>query len=282
LFDRVSQKHLISLFCLPLLVGCASKRVETSVEALERNQVALKTQQGELQRKMDDLANSFMVLQDRLETLKVASERQPTYPAHPSKAKPKRTPKIKSAPTEEETEEESALGFGKAGGSHLPAIQLTNRDLDTVEEKKGNAKEPSKEPDENPEAARAYNEAYKKFEEEKYPEAIRALGEFAGKYPAHVYADNAVYWVGESYFRMRDFPKAAEQFERVAKEFPSGNKVPDALLRAASCYLRMNKPLDAKQTFERIVQIYPQSVAAQKARASLAEISDGGSDSRRM
>jgi tol-pal system protein YbgF len=286
----VKQRQLIGLLALPVLACAPSKRIELSVESLERNQVALKMQQAETQRKIEDLSNSLMVLQDRLETLKVASDRQPSPPpVAVSKSKPKRKASTKTRASGEETEEKSALGFGQAGGSHLPAIQLTNRDLDSLDPK-SRGKEPIKReeeraasgPSDNPDAARAYNEAFKKFEEGSYPDAIRMLEEFVAKYPAHVYSDNAVYWIGESHFRTRDFAKAAEQFERVGRDFPTGNKVPDALLRAASCYLRLNKPAEAQRTFDRIIATYPQSVAAQKARASLQEISGMGSEQGRM
>ncbi|MFH1262572.1 MAG: tol-pal system protein YbgF [Pseudomonadota bacterium] len=289
----MNQNHVIPFLLLGLVACGTPKRVQTSVEALERDNVALRSRQAELQRKIEDLSNSLMVLQDRLETLKVAAERQPVYSGSGRGKRGKLRPP--PPPVEGEESDETAFGFGIAGNPRLPSIQLTNRDLERMApvEKtppKSMAKEaapaPVKEDDkssiDNPEVTREYNEAFQKFEDASYPEAIRMLGEFAGRHPAHVYADNAAFWIGESYFRTRDFVKAAESFERVATEFPSGNKVPDALLRAASCYLRLSKPKEAQRTFDRIIATYPQSVAAQKARASLAEMSEAGTGQRRM
>jgi tol-pal system protein YbgF len=275
----VNQRHCIPISVVFVLACAPAKRLEVTVEALERKHVALQAEQAETQRKLEDLSNSLMILNDRLETLHVAAERQPPPVTHPVKSRSSKPTKPKAASPKEETEEGSIFGFGQGGGRHLPAITLSNRDLEAVDPKV-KAKEPVKPEEErassgvpeNPEAARAYNEAFKKFEDGNYPEAIRMLSEFSLRYPTHVYSDNALYWVGESLFRLREFGKAAEAFERVGRDFPSGNKVPDALLRAASCYLRLGKAAEAKRALEKILGTYPQSVAAQKARASLKEI----------
>lgn len=260
---------------------------------MERQHVALKMQHAETKRQLEDLSNSFMVLQDRLETLKVAADRRPASPAPQKKVitqtKPKSVAKRVSKPTPSTKKGKSVFGFGEAGGSHLPVLQFSNRDLEAIKENLDepdfspsvSAKKAPNHPD-NPDAARAYNEAFAKFESGKYAEAVRMLETFVKSYPNHVYSDNAVFWIGESYYRKRDFGRAAEQFERVGREFPAGNKVPDAILRSASCYLRLNQLLKAQKAFEKIIATYPQSVAAQKARASLAEISDTSSGQRRM
>jgi TolA-binding protein len=50
-----------------------------------------------------------------------------------------------------------------------------------------------------------YNKAFALFEQEKNAEAIALFEKFVKKYPDHPYADNAVYWIGEAYFRIGDF-----------------------------------------------------------------------------
>jgi tol-pal system protein YbgF len=286
------MKKYLPLFLLSLSACGPPKHIEQSVQQLERENSLLRSSQTEQLRKIDDLSATVMVLQDRLETLKVAVEHRPAVEVVEKTTVAKKVkPKVVMSKTSAEPlSETSAFGFGVSGSS-LPPLKITNRDLAQMEGPGAKPKPESQEKaavptlekgTENPQAISGYNAALVEFEQDRYPEAIRALAEFVVKYPKHEYADNAVYWMGESYFRLREFDRAAEQFERVVRDYPTGNKVPDALLRAGASYLKLSKPLEAKKMFEKVVQEYPQSVAAQRAKSSLAEIPDTGQSQRRM
>jgi tol-pal system protein YbgF len=279
------------VFLLWALAACsAQKPVDPALVRLERSDAALKAEHERLLRRVEDLSNNVMVLQDRLETLKLAAERShaPAPPARTAAppAKPARETKPAAAPRPApDADEEPFLIRSDPREASLPAIRLSNRDLEKHEI--ASASTSVRKPEasdlgapvkaeanaDNPEASRAYNDAFRKFEAGTYPDAIAAFEAFAINFHEHPYADNAVFWVGESYFQMKDYARSAAQFERVARQFPGGNKVPDALLRAADCYLRLDRPKDAMQVFERVIDTYPQSVAAGKARAWLTEYS---------
>ncbi len=246
------------------------------MESLERLNASLRMQQVEMARRLEDLSNSIMVLQDRLETMKVASERaQKVYESKESK----KIKKTKLFHKEDLEPQETFLGVGDSQlKGRSSKLRLTNSDLVPIDKKVKEetlskaVTENAENGGEQPEAILAYNEAYKKFEEQNYTEAVKSLEEFVRQFPNHVYSDNAAFWIGESWFRSREFEKAANQFERVARDYPSGNKVPDALLKAGSCYLYMSKPKEAREALEKLITLYPQSVAAQKAKGSLAEM----------
>jgi tol-pal system protein YbgF len=215
-----------------------------------------------------------LVLQSQVETLKSETERTQREVAE-SRTRPKKIAKTASPTTASAKHPEESLLPIAPGTSELPTVRLGNHDLLRMEETTAAKKEvkPISSGAEDPTASEAYNNAYRPFEEEKYTEAALALEAFAKKYPTHSYADNALFWAGESYFRNREFGKAVERFERVGREFPTGNKVPDALLRAGSCYLRLAKPTEAKRAFERVLGMYPQSIAAHKAKTLMADMS---------
>ncbi|MFH1017186.1 MAG: tol-pal system protein YbgF [Pseudomonadota bacterium] len=278
-------------------VGCgAPKRVDQSLTNLEKTSAQLRSENEELRKRLEDLSSEVLVLQDRLETLKIHVEREPE--ALPRLAKTtKAGVKNVSGKTQvaqrkeillETEEEEPFLTRNNPRDSKLPTLQLSNRDLARVEKRGAAASpttptaakttapvpsEPAGQRQENPEATKAYNEAFKKYEDGNFKEAIAALGQFADHFQTHTYADNAVFWIGESFFKMQDYQRAAAEFERVVTEFPGGNKVPDAMLRVGDCYVRLSRPEEALKAYEKIISAYPRSVAAEKARAWISEYS---------
>ncbi|MCC7460589.1 MAG: tol-pal system protein YbgF, partial [Proteobacteria bacterium] len=95
---------------------------------------------------------------------------------------------------------------------------------------------------------------------------------FLKQYPSHQYSDNAVFWMGESYYQLKNYEQAHAEFEKVVAKYPNGNKVPDALLRSGICMIKLSKPEKAKSSFDQLIKKYPESVAAKKAKATLGEM----------
>ncbi|MBI5234212.1 MAG: tol-pal system protein YbgF [Deltaproteobacteria bacterium] len=118
-----------------------------------------------------------------------------------------------------------------------------------------------------PEAA--YNEGQELFMSWKYAEARRLFEKFVQTNPEHTLADNALYWIGETYYSEKSFEKAVETFETLIKIYPNGNKAPDALLKAGYSYRELKQMDMAKETFSLILQYYPNTEAAKKAKAEL-------------
>ena len=92
--------------------------------------------------------------------------------------------------------------------------------------------------------------------------------------PAHEYADNAYYWMGEIYYTQGEYNLAVGEFQKVPELYPGGNKVPDALLKVGLCYLGMNNSKNAEKTLKQLIDAYPQSNAAQLGRQKLASITE--------
>jgi tol-pal system protein YbgF len=114
----------------------------------------------------------------------------------------------------------------------------------------------------DPAAKRAYDAALVLVGSKQYPQALDALAAFLVKWPDHPYAENAMYWRGESYFARGEYARASDEFEGVLGRFPAGNKAPDALLKLGMCHQKLAQPAKAKEAFDRLSQLYPQSEAA--------------------
>lgn len=106
-----------------------------------------------------------------------------------------------------------------------------------------------------------------------YAEAIVRLREFVQRYPHHDYADNAQYWLGESYYAQQQYAQALAELRVIGERYPGGNKVPDALLKVGYCHLAMGDREAATAALRELVRAYPSSPPAALAERKLEEVS---------
>ncbi|WP_456371963.1 tol-pal system protein YbgF [Thiolapillus sp.] len=124
----------------------------------------------------------------------------------------------------------------------------------------------------NPAAIQAeYDQAYAYLHPSRreYKKAIAAFQTFLKKYPASDLADNALYWLGESYYVMQDNANALKAFERVLAEYPASDKAAGALLKKGYILDAMGKRAAARDTLQQVQRRYPGSAAASMAKARL-------------
>ena len=126
-------------------------------------------------------------------------------------------------------------------------------------------------PDEGPtlDMEGAYQKAYGTFKNGDYPGALRLFEAFLRTYPKSEYADNAQYWIGESYYKQEDYERAILEYEKVLQQYPKGDKVPAALLKQGFAFLNLGDQVDAKLLFQKVIQEYPQSPQAEIAARKL-------------
>jgi tol-pal system protein YbgF len=102
--------------------------------------------------------------------------------------------------------------------------------------------------------------------------AARALfEEFLEKWPKDAYSDNALYWIGESYYAEKDFRLAALTFQRVRTDFVKGDKSKDALLKLGFCFFAMEKYKESLPFLKEFVRRFPKTKLAKKARKKIKE-----------
>ncbi len=122
------------------------------------------------------------------------------------------------------------------------------------------------------EESRAYESAYNLFKTARYQDAVSQFNKFLKSYPGSSLAPSAHYWIGNSYYALRDFKNAISTQEKLIGTFPDSAKAPDAMLNIASSQQEMNKKSAAKKTLENIIRKYPGSDAADKAKRRLASL----------
>ncbi|MBW1733114.1 MAG: tol-pal system protein YbgF [Deltaproteobacteria bacterium] len=110
------------------------------------------------------------------------------------------------------------------------------------------------------------------YREERYEEAIGGFRNFIKKFPRSEFADNAQYWIGESYMALKQYEQAILAFQAVIKKYPKGNKVPNAILRQALAFYELKDKTSARLLLKKLVKKYPKSNEAKIAKAKLKTI----------
>lgn len=121
----------------------------------------------------------------------------------------------------------------------------------------------------NDTAAADYRSAVELVKTGKHEQAVAALRAFLKSYPRHDYADNAQYWLGESFYARKDYQQALTEFRATIETYPRGNKVPDALLKVGYCYQALGQSDKARAVLEQVVNLYPKSEPAVLASKKL-------------
>lgn len=120
------------------------------------------------------------------------------------------------------------------------------------------------------------NEAYERAQGLRrignYPGAISGFEEFLKRYPKSALAHRAQYWIGDSYFNMREFKSAIASQQKLAANYPNSPSMPDALLNMASALFESGDAAAARKTMDGLIARYPASEAAEKARRRIASL----------
>lgn len=122
-----------------------------------------------------------------------------------------------------------------------------------------------------------YNAAFDLIQARRYPEAASAFEGFLDFFPGSPLADNAQYWLAETYYVQRQFAEALPQFQKVIDEYPNSAKLPDALLKVGFCNYELRRFDAARSALEQVARQFPDTTAARLASQRLERmIQEGG------
>ncbi|KTF38022.1 tol-pal system protein YbgF [Xanthomonas translucens] len=121
----------------------------------------------------------------------------------------------------------------------------------------------------------SYNVAFDALKAGKYADSANLFQSFLELYPNGVYAPNALYWLGESYYATKNFPLAEAQFRDLIGRYPTHDKASGALLKLGLSQYGEGRTQDAEQTLQQVISQYPGSDAARTAQDRLQSIRIG-------
>jgi tol-pal system protein YbgF len=122
------------------------------------------------------------------------------------------------------------------------------------------------------ELQQVYDAAYQDLVKGKYDVARQGLQQYLQIEPQGALADNAHYWIGESYYSQKNYEQAMQEFSLVIEKFSDGDKVSSAMLKLAYAQIAMGNTAAGKKNLEALIKRFPQSNEANLARAKLEEL----------
>ena len=122
----------------------------------------------------------------------------------------------------------------------------------------------------SPEAEKAsYDRAFQSLKDLKYADAASQFLTFVGQYPNSEYADNAQYWLGESYYVTRNYDIALEAFQGLLSKYPDSPKVADGLLKIGYTHYELKQWDQARSALIQVQEQYPDTTLARLAGSRL-------------
>ena len=168
--------------------------------------------------------------------------------------------------------ENAAIAQAKAAArGHDPAA-LTAR-LDVLEKKT-----PGRAADTGRQECGAFDAAYQKLQAGQYADARRLFRTYVQTFPQDDKADNAQYFVGESFYKEKDYDHAIAEFQKVIDTWPKGDMAENAYMGAGSAALEEMECRVAKVYLTELLKHFPQSQFAKTAKAKLETIAKKAKD----
>jgi tol-pal system protein YbgF len=123
-----------------------------------------------------------------------------------------------------------------------------------------------------------YQTAYSDYLRGAYDLALLGFRQYLDSYPETDLADNAVYWIGECYYRQQRYREAIVEYDRVLANWPRSDKTASAMLKRGYAQIESGDRADGIAGLQRVIQTFPNSDEANLARQKLQSV---GVDSRR-
>jgi tol-pal system protein YbgF len=117
-----------------------------------------------------------------------------------------------------------------------------------------------------------YTKARQSFEQGNMGGARKGFEQFLMSYPGSDNADNAQFWIGETFYQEKSYEKAILEYQKVIEKYPRGNKVSAALLKQGLAFLSLKDRVNSRLIFEELVRKYPNTSEAKAATEKLKEL----------
>jgi tol-pal system protein YbgF len=120
---------------------------------------------------------------------------------------------------------------------------------------------------EDPEAL--YQTSYNDYLRGNFDLAILGFRQYLESFPNTDLADDAGYWIGESYYRQGKLNEAIRELDAVLNQYPNSNKTASALLRKGFAHLELGEQAKGVVHFQHVLRRFPSSDEANFARQQL-------------
>jgi tol-pal system protein YbgF len=120
--------------------------------------------------------------------------------------------------------------------------------------------------------AENYRKAIILYGGNRMAEARAAFQQVFDADPSGDLADNALFWIGETYYSAGDYGNASRFYSRVSEDYADQNKAPDALFKLGLAQEKTGDLVLARTTWQEVIRRYPYSSPAASAKGALQRI----------
>ena len=120
-----------------------------------------------------------------------------------------------------------------------------------------------------------FNEGYTALSDGNYGESRSKFKEFLSRYPKSAKANDATFWIAESYYREGQFEESILEYQRFIDSYPKDQRVPLAYLKQGMSLVEIGKKEEAKLFFQTLIDKYPNSDEAKTAKEKISELAVG-------
>ena len=117
-----------------------------------------------------------------------------------------------------------------------------------------------------------YQKAFDLIKSGEYFAAEETLSIFIGLYSDTEFIDDAIYWLGESFYSQKKYNKALKEFEKITKHHPNSEKLVEAILKTGFTQFELGDIEKSIKTLNQLIKSYPDSSASRLAKDKLHSI----------
>ncbi|MCP3943352.1 MAG: tol-pal system protein YbgF [Desulfobacteraceae bacterium] len=118
----------------------------------------------------------------------------------------------------------------------------------------------------------SYNLAKKMFDDGDKENARIQFENFINKYPDSKNADNARFWIADSYYVEKWYEKAILEYQKVLEKYPDSNKTAAARLKQGYSFAALGETANARLILKELIKQYPDSDEAKYAGNKLKSL----------
>lgn len=117
-----------------------------------------------------------------------------------------------------------------------------------------------------------YQKAFDLIKVGEYLAAEESLSIFIDLYSDTGFIDDAIYWLGESFYSQKKYNKALKEFQKITKEFPNSEKLVEAILKTGFTQFELGDVEKSIKTLNQLIKSYPDSSSSRLAKEKLNSI----------
>lgn len=117
-----------------------------------------------------------------------------------------------------------------------------------------------------------YKSAKAFFDKGDFEKARSSFEDFISKFPDSTEADNARFWIGDSYYAEKWFENAILEYQKVLKNYPKSNKVAAARLKQGYAFAELGEKANAQLVLNELIKYYPNTNEAKYAQAKISQL----------